>query len=81
MKEDIEELEKLNKLLGLIKRETRNNYLPDEELERLSFPTREELDLSEYEYGITLIPENWVLPFLLKYKEILEGKIELEEDE
>ncbi len=48
---------------GMKKRDLSDNYLRTD-----GCPTREEIGIGEYAYGITMVPCEWVYPFLIELK-------------
>jgi len=66
-----------------IKEKMLHRDLSDEYLREHNHSTREEIGIGEYAYGITMIPCEWILPFLedLKLaKESLKDKCEIADE-
>ena len=73
----------LEELIAQIKEKMLHRDLSDEYLEEHNHSTREEIGIGEYAYGITMIPCEWILPFLedLKLaKEALKDKCEITDE-
>lgn len=73
----------IEKLITEMKEKMLHRDLSDEYLREHNHPTREELGIGEYAYGITMIPCTWILPFLedLKLsKEALKDKCEIADE-
>lgn len=54
----------LKDLIAEIKAKEENRGLSDEYLKEHNMSTREEIGIGEYAYGIIMIPEEFVLPYL-----------------
>lgn len=51
-------------LIEAIESESQRKSLSDEWLEEHGHSTREDVGIGEYAYGIVMVPEDWVLPYL-----------------
>ena len=60
----------LDDLIETMKIRMESKDLSDSYLDGVGQPTREEIGIGEYAYGITMIPCAWVYPFLLELKKI-----------
>lgn len=79
---------KLEELLKEMEEKMNNRDLSDKYLEENNFSTRDEIGISEYAYGISMIPCSWVYPYLeelrrlriemaaMTYKSSIKGKEE-----
>ena len=56
--------ENLRQLIEAIESKSQSKSLSDEWLEANRHSTREDLGIGEYAYGIVMVPEDWVLPYL-----------------
>lgn len=56
--------ENLRRLIEAIESESRRKSLSDGWLEEHGHSTRENVGIGEYAYGIVMVPEEWVLPYL-----------------
>lgn len=62
----------LDELIEEMDIKMRARDLSDEYLEFHNAQTREEIGIGEYAYGITMVPCEWVFPYLKKLKGFLE---------
>lgn len=69
----------LDDLLNEMSEKMRNRDLSDEYLREHNNPTREEIGIGEYAYGITMIPCEWVYKYLSEYKKTLKENEKLKE--
>ena len=60
----MKEPENLNILIEAIEYESKNKSLSDGWLREHGHNTREDVGIGEYAYGIVMVPEDWVLPYL-----------------
>lgn len=67
---------KLNELIQQMEEKMNNRDLSDDYLRETGNPTREELGIGEYHYGIVTVPCSWVYPYL---EELRRLKIEMED--
>lgn len=74
-----EKVNKLDNLILQIEEHSRHKSLPDTYLKEHEFNTREDIGIGEYAYGIVLVPEDWVLPYLKELSKIWEKKISKED--
>lgn len=56
--------ENLRQLIEAIESESQRKSLSDGWLEAHGHSTRENMGIGEYAYGIVMVPEEWVLPYL-----------------
>lgn len=56
--------ENLRQLIEAIESESQRKSLSDGWLEAHGHSTREQVGIGEYAYGIVMVPEDWVLPYL-----------------
>lgn len=63
----------LDELINEIKKTIKSRDLSDEFLKERGCPTRDEVGVGEYSYGITMVPADWILPYLEQLQEILRG--------
>lgn len=56
--------ETLKALIEMIEEESSRNSLSDGYLREHGNHTRDEIGVGEYQYGVVMVPENWVLPYL-----------------
>ena len=56
--------ETLKALIEMIEEESSRNSLSDGYLREHGSPTRDEIGVGEYQYGVVMVPEDWVLPYL-----------------
>lgn len=56
--------ENLRQLIEAIESESQRKSLSDGWLEEHGYSTRENMGIGEYAYGIVMVPEDWVLPYL-----------------
>lgn len=77
MEENIteEQLNNLDNLIFQIKEHSNARSLSDEYLKANEYNTREDIGIGEYAYGIVLIPEDWVLPYLEELRNIWKKKL------
>lgn len=61
----------LDKLINEMKEAINSRDLSDEFLKERGCPTRNEVGIGEYSYGITMVPADWVLPYLEQLQKIL----------
>ena len=71
-----EKLNKLDSLILQIDEYSRRKSLSDTYLREYGRDTREDIGIGEYAYGIVLVPEDWVLPYLKELSNIWEKKLE-----
>ncbi len=64
----------LDKLITQIEDKMNCRDLSDEYLREHDCPTREDIGIGEYSYGITIVPCSWVYPYLKKIKSMKEDK-------
>lgn len=64
------DLENLNNLIEEIEAKSKARSLSDEYLKEHNCPTRDNVGISEYVYGIIMIPEDFVLPYLKELRRI-----------
>ena len=69
-------LEKLHSLIEEIEIKSQSRSLSDEYLLDHNCSTREDIGIGEYSYGIVMIPEDWVLPYLKYLEQNLKKKME-----
>lgn len=60
----MKEPENLNILIEAIEYESKKKSLSDGWLMEHGHNTREDVGIGEYAYGIVMVPEDWVLPYL-----------------
>lgn len=70
-----EKLNNLNNLISQIEEKSKQYSLSDTYLRDFKYSTREEIGIGEYAYGIVLVPEDWVLPYLKELSSIWEKDI------
>lgn len=73
----------IEELIIEIKEKMLHRDLSDEYLREHNHSTREEIGIGEYAYGITMIPCEWILPFLEELelaKEVLKDKCEIADE-
>lgn len=58
----------LNNLIEAMEKRMKLRDFSDNYLSANRHPTREEIGIGEYAYGITMVPCEWVYPFLLELK-------------
>lgn len=56
--------ENLRQLIEAIESKSQSKSLSDGWLEEHGHGTREDVGIGEYAYGIVMVPEDWVLPYL-----------------
>lgn len=74
-----EKLNKLDSLILQIEEHSKHRSLSDTYLKEHECNTREDIGIGEYAYGIVLVPEDWVLPYLKKLRNIWEKELNEEE--
>ena len=62
----------LDTLIKKIEDAEKARSLSDDYLLENGHSTREEVGIGEYSYGIIMVPEEWVLPYLKEYKKLLD---------
>ena len=80
-KEEIrdDKLFELDNLIFQIEEHEKHRGLSDTYLKEHNHSTREDIGIGEYVYGIILVPEDWVLPYLKKLRNIWEKELNEEE--
>lgn len=80
-KEEItdEKLCNLNSLIFQLEEYSKRKSLSDTYLKEHEYNTREDIGIGEYAYGIVLVPEDWVLPYLKELSKIWNKKLSKEE--
>lgn len=76
----MEKPENLRQLIEAIESESKRKSLSDEWLEEHGYSTREDMGIVEYAYGIVMVPEDWVLPYLKDLYARLTGYVEFIQD-
>ncbi len=71
-----EKINELDSLILQIEEHAKARSLSEEYLKAHEYNTREDIGVGEYAYGIVLIPEYWVLPYLKELSNIWEKKLE-----
>lgn len=72
-----EKINELDSLILQIEEHRKHRSLSDTYLREHERNTREDIGIGEYAYGIVLVPEDWVLPYLKELSNILwEKKLE-----
>ena len=69
----------LENLIFQIEEHSKSRGLSDEYLKAHEHNTREDIGIGEYAYGIILVPEEWVLPYLKELRNIWEEELNKEE--
>ena len=64
----------LNALIEELETKINRYDLSDDYLYEHKHPTRDEISVSEYAYGISMVPCSWVYPYLIKLKQLLEER-------
>ena len=62
--------ETLKALIEMIEEESGRKSLSDGYLRDHGGHTRDEIGVGEYQYGIVMVPEDWVLPYLKRLYEL-----------
>lgn len=62
--------ETLKDLIETIEIESGRKCLSDSYLREHGHPTRDEIGIGEYQYGVVMVPEDWVLPYLKRLYEL-----------
>lgn len=62
----------LYELIEEIQEKMNNRDLSDDYLSECGCTTRDEIGICEYFYGITMIPCEWILPYLKELKKLRE---------
>lgn len=75
-----EKINELDSLILQIEENAKAKSLSDRYLEEHNHNTREELGIGEYVYGIVLVPEDWVLPYLKELSNIWEKELEKKQE-
>ena len=70
-----ERLFDLDNLIFNIEAHSKARGLSDEYLKAHEYNTREDVGVGEYAYGIILVPEDWVLPYLKELSNIWEKEL------
>lgn len=71
-----EKINELDSLILQIEEHRKHRSLSDIYLREHECNTREDIGVGEYAYGIVLVPEDWVLPYLKELSNIWEKKLE-----
>ena len=71
-----EKINELDSLISEIEEYSRAKSLSDTYLREYGRDTREDIGIGEYAYGIVLVPEDWVLPYLKELSNIWKNKLE-----
>lgn len=71
-----EKINELDSLILQIEEHRKHRSLSDTYLREHGRNTREDIGVGEYAYGIVLVPEDWVLPYLKELSNIWEKKLE-----
>ena len=71
-----ERLHELDSLIFQIEEHKKHESLSEEYLKAHEYNTREDIGVGEYAYGIVLIPEDFVLPYLKELSNIWEKELE-----
>ena len=74
------DLKKLQELIEEIERKRSCRSLSDEYLSDNNYSTRDDIGIGEYAYGIVMIPESWVLPYLKYLIKLNDDCLSYEED-
>ena len=67
-------MDNLDKLIEEIESKIQSRDLSDSYLRENNCSTRNDIGIGEYVYGITMVPADWVLPYL---KELQQIKMEM----
>lgn len=70
-----EKINELDSLILQIEEHAKARSLSEEYLREHEHNTREDIGVGEYAYGIVLVPEYWVLPYLKELSNIWENKL------
>ena len=65
-----EKINDLDNLIFQIEEHSKARSLSDEYLKAHERNTREDIGIGEYAYGIILVPEDWVLPYLKELRNL-----------
>lgn len=71
-----EKINELDSLILQIEEHSKHRSLSDTYLREHECNTREDIGVGEYAYGIVLVPEDWVLPYLKELSNIWKNKLE-----
>lgn len=71
----MKKIHELDSLIFQIEENAKNRSLSDRYLKKHEFNTREDIGVGEYAYGIVLVPEYWVLPYLKELSNIWENRL------
>ena len=71
-----EKINELDSLILQIEEHSKHRSLSDTYLREHECNTREDIGIGEYAYGIVLVPEDWVLPYLEELSNIWKNKLE-----
>lgn len=71
-----EKINELDSLILQIDEYSKRKSLSDTFLREHEYNTREDIGIGEYAYGIVLVPEDWVLPYLKELSNIWKNKLE-----
>ena len=71
-----EKINELDSLILQIEERSKHKSLSDTYLKEHEYNTREDIGVGEYAYGIVLVPEDWVLPYLKELSNIWKKKLE-----
>lgn len=71
-----EKINELDSLILQIEEHSKHRSLSDTYLREHECNTREDIGIGEYAYGIVLVPEDWVLPYLKELSNIWKNKLE-----
>ena len=74
------DLKKLQELIKEIETKRSSRSLSDEYLSDHNCSTRDDVGIGEYAYGIVMIPEDWVLPYLKYSMKLNEYCLDYERD-
>lgn len=70
-----EKINELDSLILQIEEYSKRKSLSDTYLREHECNTREDIGIGEYAYGIVLVPEDWVLPYLKELSNIWKNKL------
>lgn len=70
-----EKINELDSLILQIEEHSKHRSLSDTYLREHECNTREDIGVGEYAYGIVLVPEDWVLPYLKELSNIWKNKL------
>lgn len=62
--------ETLKDLIKMIETEQARKSLSDSYLREHGHLTRDDIGVGEYQYGVVMVPEDWVLPYLKRLYEL-----------